>query len=145
MFVVGFGTNLVGFFFDKVSVYSGSGLSFFDLFQFEFIGFGILLFWVLIWPSLLLGFLQFKFKKGLGKWIFKLEVIGSRGSNLSFGHFFGRELLKLLSVIITPLWILPLIQVAMNGKTFYDHIFQTEVAGKVKLNDIQKNFQKYYN
>lgn len=144
MFVVGFGTDLISTIFDKASVITGNGVSFFDLFQFEPFGFGILFFWVLIWPSLLLGFLHYKFKKSLGKLIFKLEVIGSRGSNLSFGHFLGRELLKLLSIGLTPLWILPLIQAAMNRRTFYDQIFGTQVAGKVKLTETQKKFQKYY-
>jgi uncharacterized RDD family membrane protein YckC len=121
-----------------------NAISSFDFFSLPSVSFASLFFWILVWPSILLGFLDYKFKKTLGKLLFKLEVISLRGYSPSFGRFFGRELLKFLTVLLSPLWVLPLTQVATHRTTFYDKMFGTDVVGKVKLTKTQKEFKRHY-
>ena len=109
------------------------------------IGLSILFFWVFGWPCILWGFTTHKFRKTLGKALLKLEVIDRNRANLTFGQALGRELLKMVPIMIPPLWIFPLLQAILVETTFYDQVFGSRVVANAKLSTVQENFTKYYN
>ena len=92
----------------------------------------LLTFWAVGWPSLFLGACSHFFGRSLGKWILGLRIIDFRGEKPFFKTAFGRELVKIFSLFIPFFWVYPLIQVILQGRTFYDQLFGTSVIGKPK-------------
>ena len=107
-------------------------------------GYSVLFAWAILWPSLLWGFSTFKFHTTIGKLLCRLVVVGSRTDTISFGQAFARELIKMLTIALFPLWIFPLLQAIFTGSTFYDQLLGTSVVRKPKMNKVQENFKKYY-
>jgi uncharacterized RDD family membrane protein YckC len=104
----------------------------------------LLTFWAVGWPSLFLGACSHFFGRSPGKGILRLRIIDFQGEKPSFSTAFGRELVKLVSLFIPFFWVLPLIQVILQGSTFYDQLFRTSVIGKPKRTAVQKKYEKYY-
>jgi len=115
-----------------------------DLMSGELIPILLLSMWVIGWPSLFLGSCAHLFGASIGKLVFGLRIVDSQGNKPSFRLAFGRELLKILILFVPFLWLLPLIQLLIQGNTFYDQLFRIAVRGKPKLTAVQKKYQTYY-
>lgn len=107
-------------------------------------GFTVLFLWLFAWPCILGGFLSYSFKTTIGKFLMRLEVMGKRGGRLSFGHAVGREIIKMIMIWLSPLWILPLLQAILHDTTFYDDYLGAIVVRKTRASRVQANFRKYY-
>lgn len=105
-------------------------------------GYLVLSLWFIFWPSLFLGLCSHLFGKSFGKRLFGLSVINCQGTKPAFGPAFGREFIKICTLFIPFMWLLPLIQALLQGATFYDFLFGTSVLGVQKLTAVQKKYRR---
>jgi len=100
---------------------------------------------ILTTPIIYMGLATGVFGKTLGKWICRLEVVDDNNNKLSIWKSLGREAIKVFMVVSNIGLIVYIIQVAINGKLFHDHICHTDVNFIGGLTDTQKHWRKYHN